>query len=419
MLDFCDQPYRFFPARRNALFAWLCGHINKRVHLPKRHSIDAVEVHGLDHVRSLRPGQRVMFTPNHPTHSDPQVMLEAMRQAGVASQFMAAYDAFLRSRLNAYVMTRIGAFSVDREGLDSQALKHAHATLVQGKHALTIFPEGNVFLQNDLLAAFSEGPAFLALKAAGELAKQNSSVLVVPVAIKATYVENVRDAVVNRLGSLAKSVDADVGKTDCLLERLRIVGHQALRRNQRMRGLPESSGGDPRNIIHNSVSGVLQRLEQKVGLQNIEHKSLLERVCRVRRAIHLVRIDENRTADHSAAASWADEALLAFKVASYLGYYVHRQPTLDRYAETVEKLDEDIHSRIAERIGRRRAFVKFGEPIDLSQFLANGKKLRESARELTLECEQSVQRGIDELNSINRSAGAELIAEPQVPHVAT
>jgi 1-acyl-sn-glycerol-3-phosphate acyltransferase len=419
MLDFCDQPYKFFPARRNSLFASICGHLNRRIHLPRRHLIETVEVHGADGLRSLyRSGHRIILTPNHPTHSDPQIMLEAMRQAGVPSQFMAAYDVFLRSRLNAFIMSRIGAFSVDREGLDSQALKHAHATLLQGKHALTIFPEGNVFLQNDVVASFNEGPAFLAIKAASELSQQSVGVVIVPVAIKASYTENIREGAFDRLQSLAKSVDADLQKTECPLERLRVVGHQALRRNQRMRGLPESSGGDAKEIIQQSVSGVLERLEQKVGLPKIEHKSLLERVCRVRRSIHLVRIDDNRTADHSAAASWADEALLAFKVASYLGDYVHRQPTLDRYAETVEKLDEDIHSRVANRFGRRHAYVKFCDPIDLGEFLERGKKLRESARELTARCEQAVQGGVDELNAANNSTGTQLVAEPQVPHVA-
>jgi hypothetical protein len=65
---------------------------------------------------------------------------------------MAAYDVFLRSRLNAFIMSRCGAFSVDRESLDTQALKHAHNVLLKGRHALTVFAEGNVFLQNDILA---------------------------------------------------------------------------------------------------------------------------------------------------------------------------------------------------------------------------------------------------------------------------
>jgi len=412
MLEFCDQPYRFFPARRCGWFSWLCGHLNRQIHLPRRHQIVRVEVRGQEtFLRERRRGDRLVFMPKHPTHSDPQIMLEAMRQLGVATQFMAAYDVFLRSRLNAVIMSRCGAFSVDREGLDTHALKHAHAVLLEGRHALTIFPEGNVFLQNDILTPFNEGAAFLSLKAAKELSTENR-VLVVPVAIKASYIADVRQSVFERIRGLAKVVDVDLSGSDDPLAWLRLVGYQALRRNQRIRGLSESSGGGSKTIIHQAVSSLLDRLEDKVGLPKLDQKSLLERVCRVRRAIHQVRTDETRSADHSAAASWADEALLAFKVASYLGDYVHRRPTLDRYAETVEKLDEDIHSRLAEPFGRRHVYVKFGASIDSSDYLSGPGKLRHAAERLTATCEQAVQRGLDEINAQNPHAGATFVAEP-------
>jgi 1-acyl-sn-glycerol-3-phosphate acyltransferase len=417
MLDFCDQPYQFFPARRWGWFTWLCGHINRRRHLPRRHQVVAVDISGQEtFLQQRRRGDRLVFMPNHPTHSDPQIMLEVMRQLGIATQFMAAYDVFLRSRLNAFIMSRCGAFSVDREGLDTQALKHAHSVLLDGRHALMIFPEGNVFLQNDFLAPFNEGPAFLSLKAAKELSDQQARVLVVPVSIKATYVADVSPSAFDRIRHLAKTVEADITRVDDPLAWLRLVGYQALRRNQRMRGLSQSAGGDAKSIIHHAVSSVLDRLEEKVGLPKLDHKSLLERVCRVRRAIHQVRTDEKRKADHSAAASWADEALLAFKVASYLGDYVHRRPTLDRYAETVEKLDEDIHSHLPARFGPRQAYAKFGPPIDLSDYVGSGK-LRAAAEQVTAACEQAVQRGLDEINAANPHAGAKLVAQPHEAEV--
>jgi 1-acyl-sn-glycerol-3-phosphate acyltransferase len=417
MLDFCDKPYRFIPARRSAWLTWLCSQVNRRWHLPRHHQVLDVAIEGHDQLLAeQRPGDRLVFMPNHPTHSDPQIMLESLRQLGIATEFMAAYDVFHRSRLAAYCLSRCGAFSVDREGLDAQALRHAHQTLLAGKHALTIFPEGNVFLQNDLLAPFNEGAAFLALKAARELDRSKGRVLVVPVAIKATFIEDIRNAVFDHVRRLAGAIEVTLSE-NCPLAWLRRIGHEALRRNQRTRGLTISLGGDPKSIIHRAVEEVLDRLELKVGLKKVESNSLLERICRVRRAIHQVRIDESRKADHSAAAVWADEAMMAFKVASYVGNYVHRRPTLDRYAETVQKLDEDIHSQMPAPLGPRYALVSFGSPIDLTDRVEQNGKLRQAAQRLTADCERAVQQELDRLAEENQRPGAQLVAEPHTAEV--
>ena len=95
MLDFSDQPYQYFPSKRNALVAWLMGVTNRMHRLPKTLKVDGVVVSGADilHEKLQRGGSRrdrVLFLPNHPTHADAAVFLEAQRQAGFTSQMMAA-----------------------------------------------------------------------------------------------------------------------------------------------------------------------------------------------------------------------------------------------------------------------------------------------------------------------------------------
>ena len=85
-------------------------------------------------------GARVLLLPNHSTHSDPMIMAEACRKVGVWSIFMAAYDVFLRSRAQGWVMQRMGAFSVNRDGSDRRSMKDAIATVIDGRYALTVFP---------------------------------------------------------------------------------------------------------------------------------------------------------------------------------------------------------------------------------------------------------------------------------------
>ena len=109
MLDFCDAPYQFFPARPSVFMMGLCQLVNSRWGMPGRnHRIRKLEITGAaEAVREIEArGERILFTPNHSTHSDPQVITEVHRQLGVTSCYMAAYDVFLRSKLNAWVMQR-------------------------------------------------------------------------------------------------------------------------------------------------------------------------------------------------------------------------------------------------------------------------------------------------------------------------
>ena len=133
MLQFADSPYRYTPPKPNRLGAWFGGWWNARYHLPgPLHLIRSVELENGSEVKEAyrRQGQHVLFLPNHSTHSDPQIIMETMRQLGARSLCMAAYDIFQRDALVAWVMRRLGAFSVDRDGNDKQSLKQAIKTLV-------------------------------------------------------------------------------------------------------------------------------------------------------------------------------------------------------------------------------------------------------------------------------------------------
>ena len=59
-------------------------------------------------------------------------MVEVFRRAGVLSFFMAAYDVFERDYKIAWVMQRMGAFSVERDGSDRQSMKEAVRTIAGG-----------------------------------------------------------------------------------------------------------------------------------------------------------------------------------------------------------------------------------------------------------------------------------------------
>ena len=413
MLEFTDEPYRFFPPRRLGPTAWLLTLLNRYIRLPRLKLIRQFEVSGHEQLQDhRRRSDRMLFMPNHPTHADPEIYTEAISRTGVKTRLMAAYDVMLRRRRNAWAMQRMGAFSVDREGSDPAAMRAAMETLVTGRYALSIFPEGNVYLQNDLVTPFHDGAALLALRSARTLADRGVNVLAVPVSIKATYLIDVRQQVEDSLDELTRAVDAEVHEDASPLDRLRSVGIAALRRNLRHRGISFDETDDLPAVIRSAADAVMSRLEAKMNLKPNADYSIIDRVRKARRAIHQVRLDPDRAADHPAAATWADEAMVAFRIASYDGHYVAAKPTLDRVAETVEKLKEDIYAAAPEPFGPRCAYVHFGEPIDVSQYLESfADKARLAMRSLTGAVEQAVQHGVDELNRANPHPGGVLVQD--------
>ncbi len=193
------------------------------------------------------------------------------------------------------------------------------------------------------------------------------------------------------------------------LETVRIVGQAALLKNMRQRGLELPEAQTLPALIAQAADVVIDRLERKMDLKRRATDSRVERIRRARRAIHEIRLDEARSQDHAIAGHWADEAMLAMRVASYGGDYVESKPTIDRFAETIEKLGEDVLGRAMAPIGPRHAFVRFAAPFDLSEYLDAAKpKLRIAARRLTEDCEHAVQEGLDRLNDENPHAGCRL-----------
>ena len=63
-----------------------------------------------------------------------------------------------------------------------------------------------------------------------------------------------------------------------------------------------------------------------------------------------------------------EDIFVAVQLYSYAPGYVVQRPTIERIAETVDKLEEDVLGlRTATIRGRRRATIRFGEPLLIEQ----------------------------------------------------
>jgi hypothetical protein len=88
-----------------------------------------------------------------------------------------------------------------------------------------------------------------------------------------------------------------------------------------------------------------------------------------------------------------DDVFLVVQLFSYPGDYVAQQPSVERIAETLDKMEEDVLGFKTARIrGARKATVIFGEPIRVES--ERGKKV--GAAVLTRLLEERAQALLDD-----------------------
>ena len=82
-----------------------------------------------------------------------------------------------------------------------------------------------------------------------------------------------------------------------------------------------------------------------------------------------------------------EDVFVVVQLFSYPGNYVAEKPTVERFAETLDKFEEDVmHVKTATIRGTRRVTVTFGEPI-----LATAERGKDAAATLTRRLEERVQ----------------------------
>ena len=350
-----------------------------------------------------------MFVINHPSHSDAQTITEVHRRLGIESCFMAAYDVFLRSKLAAWCMQRTGNFSIDREGADRKAMAAAIATLKEGRFALNIFSEGNVFLTNDRLAPFMDGAAFIALKALSTM--DGTSLKIVPVSLKFTHLRAPREAVTERMIQLAKDSGYRFppGISDTPIDAVLGLGYHIIQGFLTEHGFRDEmcTGDRPLfEILREFTGGLTGKLEEELEIDSLPGAEFASRIAKIRSRVHQLRMESGRESHPGIA----ERAILALRVHGYLEPYLTARPTIDRYDETVERISEDFYSRAMPRTGPRRALAHIHSPLDPAIFLEDaGGKMRNAIGPLTAELQRSVQSGIDSLNDTNDALGGSML----------
>lgn len=375
--------------------------------------IVSIELSEEDRQRILQwQDRRILFTPNHPTIYDPVIMLGLSRILQAPFNYLAAREIFdLCAGLNGKILQKMGAFSVVRGVPDRESFRTTRSVLSSPGARLVIFPEGEVYTQNDSLLPFHSGTLQIAFWALDDLAKggeQNPTLLIVPTAIRYLFVEDMRTEIADSLRRLEEALCVPANPEGDTYERLRAVGLRVLEVMEIEYGIKPESPDNPdltprmehvKLVILGRAAGLLgvtidagqPIVDQMRQLMNAAFAVTREEPgpepCdyQVRLHIELAERTEPLFNDLRRVTNWI--------VAQ--DNHVRARPTYERMAEIVVRLEREVFGK--EKLsGKRKAVIKIGESIDLGEHYEAYKKNRKSVvAELTHQLESAVRSLLD------------------------
>jgi 1-acyl-sn-glycerol-3-phosphate acyltransferase len=227
-----DSSYKFVPPHEGNLWPKILAAVTPKV-LRKKCGITRTEVRGAEKLAPLvSAGHGILLAPNHSRMSDALVLQHLSRELRQPFFIMASSHLFRGSRFQAFMLRRLGAFSVNREGVDREAVQYAIEILSSGKRPLVIFPEGALSQANERMNALMEGVSFIARAAAKKLervakesgAAENRKVFVVPVAIRYLFKGDLEATVMPLLADIECRLSWRTREDVPLVERILSVG---------------------------------------------------------------------------------------------------------------------------------------------------------------------------------------------------
>lgn len=378
------QPYRFVPPRHGAFWSKLLLPAFPH-YLRRSHGVVTVTCRGVEQLRaSLAAGNGIILAANHTRPCDPFVVGCLAGQAGCLLYIMASWHVFMQNRFYAWLLPRLGVFSIYREGLDRGGLKYAIRLLTAGRRPLLLFPEGVLSRHNDRLNHLMEGTAVMARAAARQRAALSSRgrVVIHPVAIRYVFEGDLEASVTPVLEDLEARLSWRPHRELPLVERVLKVGGAMLALKE-IEYCGEPRSGAIVDRVQRLIEQILLPLE-KEWLKERQSGDVVHRVKALRKAIlpdmtgaSLSLSEQERRAKHLA------DIYLAQQLCNYPAGYFTPAPTRERILETVERFEEDT-TDIARIHHPLHAIVDVGKAIEVtpeSEYSADEDPLMGEIRE--------------------------------------
>jgi len=392
-----DLPYQFHPPKPVGWMRPVARWLNRRKYIHGEFRVARIEPSGWEPVQeAVAAGDAVLLAPNHADHADPHVLMEVAWGLGIDLRFMAARELFDGGGLKAWSLQRIGVFSVDRDGPDLAAIRTAIGILANGGHPLVIFPEGEIFHHHEWLDPLHEGVASILLRAAGKVAEGRRALLV-PVALRFRHDPEVEGSFSGRLSVLEDRIGWKPKPAMQLDERILRLGAGVLALKE-VEYLGHPGHGTLAERLERLSREMLAIVEERYGADP-RASSVPERVRGARYRIRRRLLDEENPPDAAGRRELFDDldrAFVALQAHSYPTGYMLEKPSLDRRAETLMRLEEDLLGT-CQYGAERTATVAAGEAIDVTKLLASGElAAKGGAPELTSRLEERLGRLVAE-----------------------
>jgi 1-acyl-sn-glycerol-3-phosphate acyltransferase len=389
-----EKPYQFIPPSRSSFWPELFWHLGLfQYYLRRKEGVVDHEVRHVERLKaSLDAGHAILITPNHPRTADPMAMAWLAIEAGCYFYSMASWHLFMVNRFQAWLIQAMGGFSVNREGVDRQAINMAIDLLVAADRPLIIFPEGASSRTADHLQALLDGVAFIARAAAKKRSKRSppGKVVVHPVAVKYFYRGDIRRAADDVLTEIERRLTWQPQRHLPLLDRVNKVG-SALLSLKEIEYLALPQNGKSTERISRLIDRLLGPLEEEL-LGRAESGPVIPRVRNLRTKI-LPDMVAGRLTAAQREHRWQQLAdmYLAQQLSTYPpGYLVH--PSVDRILEIIEKFEEDITDK-ARLHGNLKVVLDVGQAIEVSPERDRSAPIDP----LMTQIQQSLQGMIDQL----------------------
>lgn len=367
-----DLPYTFRPPTHRPWLRPIGLWVNRRIHLERKYSITRIEQLGFESAASLcSEGHSVLLAPNHSDHADPHVLLELCARHSLRPSFMGAREIFEVNAITGWSLQSMGVFSVDRDGPDLSAIKTAISLLQEGGEPLVIFPEGEIYHHHRRLDPLNEGVASILLKAAARLDHGRKAYLI-PVAMRFFHDPAVEATFSDRLSRLEDRIGWTPRPAISADERiLRLAtGVLALKETE---FLGRANNGAIQERLSKLCDDLLTEVETRYPRDG-KATTPPERVRALRYRIRRRLLDADSPPDEATRLLLLDDldrVFTALQAHSYIGDYISVDPTLDKRAEMIMKLEEDLLG-FPQYPTPRTVRVTAGSAIPVSDLLASG-----------------------------------------------
>ncbi|MBX7132374.1 MAG: 1-acyl-sn-glycerol-3-phosphate acyltransferase [Fimbriimonadaceae bacterium] len=406
------MPSGFRPPKPHPLVLTLCR-IATRPALLLLYGIVGIEYRreDLDLLASMR-GERVLFVPNHPTNAEPAVMFHLGQRLRQRFLFVSNREAFDRAfGLFGKLLQGCGAYSIIRGAPDRESFKFTRKLLGEPRTKLVIFPEGEVYSQNDTLLPFHEGVFHLALGAADDLS-EGETLTVMPVALKYRYLGDANWQINYSLYRLERALGVKHQPQASRYDRMVACADQLLASAEAAYHLKPAKGQIGPGIFQARIDAVREAIVDRVaeGLGTSpgdRNRPLHERMRSLYHALYSVTSGEIEP-DTPYEARLAQEEQRRIRplfddmrrLANWVAIrdsYVAEHPSVERFIDTLRRMEAEVFGKVRMRM-RKRCLVRLGDPFELTARLGQYRTERKAAvAELTDEAEGAVQAVLDAL----------------------